>query len=84
MKYRRLFTDLSSWWLASWTRSQRGVALPVSILALMLITVLGLALTTTAIISTTTSSNDKQASEVLYRVRMPALLFKSSAVIRTR
>lgn len=52
--------------LVSRPRSQRGVVLPTSILALMLITLLGLALTTTGIVSTTISSNDQQASEAFY------------------
>ncbi len=61
-----IFSTVLSSGLASRTRSQRGVALATSILALMLITLLGLTLTTAGIVASKTSTNDKQATQVFF------------------
>ena len=47
-------------------KGQRGVALPTSLLALLMISLLGLALTASGIVSVTLSTNDLQAGEALY------------------
>lgn len=63
---QRVFLHNLSPGLVSRIRSQRGVVLPISLLALMMITLLGLALTTTSMISTRASTNDRQASDAFY------------------
>ena len=50
----------------SMPKNQRGVALPTSLLALLMISLLGLALTASGIVSVTLSTNDLQAGEALY------------------
>ncbi|MDA2938799.1 pilus assembly PilX N-terminal domain-containing protein [Acidobacteria bacterium AH-259-A15] len=47
-------------------RSEQGVALVTAILCMMLISVLGLALTTIGIVATTAAKNERQMSEAFY------------------
>ena len=60
------FSTVLSSGLASRTRSQRGMALPTTLLALMLLTLLGLAATSDGRLSIIVSTNDTQATQVLY------------------